>query len=466
MLDKSLLSKTILDDIITDKITWVKHRQIKQPLQSFKDKLIASDRDFYQALTQSECVFILECKKASPSKGLLRADFDVEKIALQYAPYANVISVLCDEKYFQGSLEYIKTVRDVLSQPVLCKDFIINVYQIYLARHYQADAVLLMLSVLDDETYQLLSNTAHRLNMGVLTEISNEVERQRAINLNAKVIGINNRNLRDMSIDLQRTKNLAIDLPKNTIVISESGIQNHSQIVELSQRVQGFLIGSTLMQQSNIDFACRKLIFGENKVCGLTHAQHAADAYKVGAIYGGLIFVTQSPRYINVHQARLVMLGAPLTYVGVFQNEEIKEIISIAKQLHLSVIQLHGNENATYIDSLRHQLPKDCQIWKAHGIGAILPEFQVLNVDKHLLDTRVGKQQGGCGKTFNWDLLKTLPIDKSQCILAGGLTPENASDAAKLGFSGLDFNSGVETCIGIKDPQLLAKAFSQLKKYK
>lgn len=411
-LQNSCLQDTILGDIVKDKILWVKARKIAEPLQSFKETLVNSDRDFYQALTQTDSVFILECKKASPSKGLLRADFDVQHIARQYAPYASAISVLCDEKYFQGNLEYIKKVRDVLKQPVLCKDFIVDSYQIYLARHYHADAVLLMLSVLDDETYQTLSDLAQRFNMGVLTEISNESERQRAVALNAKVIGINNRDLRDMSIDLQRTQTLALNIPEDRIIISESGIQDHSQIVKLSQYAHGFLIGSTLMAQDNIDFACRKLILGENKVCGLKHARHAADAYQAGAIYGGLIFVKKSPRYVTLNEARLVMNGAPLHYVGVFQNAEITIIIDIVKQLNLRVVQLHGDEDATYINALRSQLPAQCNIWKAHGISNSLPDFSAYDVDKHLLDTRIGTQQGGCGKTFNWDLLNALPIKK------------------------------------------------------
>ncbi|HEY5715533.1 MAG TPA: bifunctional indole-3-glycerol-phosphate synthase TrpC/phosphoribosylanthranilate isomerase TrpF, partial [Psychromonas sp.] len=235
MLNDKSLQDTILGKIVDDKIEWVEARKRKQPLISFKDKITESDRYFYTALDKPESVFILECKKASPSKGLIREKFDLDLIAGTYKNYASAISVLTDEKYFQGDFEYVSQVREQVSQPVLCKDFIIDPYQIYLARFYQADAILLMLSVLDDDAYQAYRDTAHSLNMGVLTEVSNEHELIRAIALNAQVIGINNRDLRDLSIDLTRTKKLAARIPADRIVISESGIYNHSQVKELSQ---------------------------------------------------------------------------------------------------------------------------------------------------------------------------------------------------------------------------------------
>lgn len=134
---------------------------------------------------------------------MIRDDFDPARIAAIYKHYASAISVLTDEKYFQGSFDFLPIVSQIAPQPILCKDFIIDPYQIYLARYYQADACLLMLSVLDDEQYRQLAAVAHSLEMGVLTEVSNEEELERAIALGAKVVGINNRDLRDLSIDLQ-----------------------------------------------------------------------------------------------------------------------------------------------------------------------------------------------------------------------------------------------------------------------
>lgn len=204
-------------------------------------------------------------QKASPSKGLIRDDFDPVAIAQVYQDYASAISVLTDEKYFQGDFAFLPQVSAAVHQPVLCKDFIISEYQIYLARYYQADAILLMLSVLDDSQYRQLSAVAHSLKLGVLTEVSNEEELQRAIQLEARVVGINNRDLRDLSIDLDRTRRLAPRLPEGVSVISESGIHRHAQIRELSRFADGFLIGSSLMSEPDLTLAVRRVILGKTK---------------------------------------------------------------------------------------------------------------------------------------------------------------------------------------------------------
>lgn len=251
----------------------------------------------------------------------------------------------------------------------------IDPYQVYLARHYQADAILLMLSVLSDDEYRTLANVAETLKLGVLTEVSNEAELERAIALKAKVVGINNRNLRDLSIDLDRTKQLAPRLSEDTIVISESGIYTNQQIRDLSAYANGFLIGSSLMSEDNLELAVRRVLIGENKVCGLTHANDAAAAYQSGAVYGGLIFVSASPRHVDVEQARMIMSGAPLKYVGVFQNADPEQVFKAAHALALSAVQLHGEESPEYVQHLKAELPAECEIWKAHGITDTLPEF-------------------------------------------------------------------------------------------
>ena len=141
--------------------------------------------------------------------------------------------MLTDEKYFQGKFDYLPQVR-ALSHNLYCaKIFMISEYQVYLARHYQADAILLMLSVVNDETYRILADLAHSLGMGVLTETSNEEEFERALALGAKIIGVNNRNLHDLTVDLNRvvelTQKYADRIPTDARIISESGIYNHSQ---------------------------------------------------------------------------------------------------------------------------------------------------------------------------------------------------------------------------------------------
>ena len=131
------MKATVLQKIVDDKASYLIERKAKQPLSAFIDEVQPSQRSFYNALSAKRPVFILECKKASPSKGLIREDFDPEVIAKTYAPYASAISVLTDEKYFQGNMDYLTIVSQAVKQPVLCKDFIIDSYQIYLARYYK-----------------------------------------------------------------------------------------------------------------------------------------------------------------------------------------------------------------------------------------------------------------------------------------------------------------------------------------
>lgn len=454
----------VLAKIVRDKYQWVAERKKTQPLETFQADLTPSDRSFYQALSGDKTAFIMECKKASPSKGLIRADFDLDYIASVYNKHASAISVLTDEKYFQGQFEFLPQVRNQVSQPVLCKDFMVDSYQVYLARHYSADAILLMLSVLSNEEYQTLAEVAHSLNMGVLTEVSNEEELHRAVALGAKVIGINNRNLRDLSTDLNRTKELAPtirQLAPEAVVISESGIYTHQQVRDLVDYADGFLIGSSLMAEDNLELAVRKITLGANKVCGLTHADDAAKAYQAGAVFGGLIFVKSSPRYVERENARLVMSGAPLNYVGVFQNEEVDFVLETVKELGLKAVQLHGDEDQDFVDTLRAQLDSNVEIWKAYGVRDQQPTLLTANIDRHLLDTKIGSQTGGTGLVFDWSLIG----DPSQVMLAGGITPFNAQKASQQGCLGLDLNSGVESSPGKKDATKLQQAFAAIRDY-
>ncbi len=446
----------VLANIVADKKVWLEARKRQQPLAEFQSLVEPSQRSFYHALSGSRTVFILECKKASPSKGLIREDFDPAAIAGVYRDYASAISVLTDEKYFQGDFDFLRQVSAVVTQPVLCKDFIIDPYQVYLARFHQADAILLMLSVVDDELYRQLASLAHSLGMGVLTEVISEQERARAIALGARVVGINNRDLRDLSIDLDRTRHLASQLPAGVTVISESGINRYSQVRELSHFANGFLIGSALMSEPDLNMAVRKVLLGENKVCGLTRAEDARAAFEAGAVYGGMIFVAESPRFVTPSQAADIMAGTPLNYVAVFRNAPVAEVAHIAADLALYAVQLHGNEGNDYIRELRAALPASCQIWKALDMRTHLPARDLALVDRYLLDNG-----GGSGKTFDWSLLDGQPLDN--VMLAGGLAADNCVAAAQLGCLGLDFNSGVESAPGVKDHRKLETVFQTLR---
>ncbi|EOC0123103.1 bifunctional indole-3-glycerol-phosphate synthase TrpC/phosphoribosylanthranilate isomerase TrpF [Cronobacter sakazakii] len=451
--------ETVLAKIVADKALWVEARKAQQPLASFQNDVVPSTRRFYDALQGARTVFILECKKASPSKGVIRSDFDPARIAGVYKHHASAISVLTDEKYFQGSFDFLPIVSAVAHQPVLCKDFIIDPYQIYLARFYQADACLLMLSVLDDEQYRQLAAVAHSLGMGVLTEVSNEEELERALRLEAKVVGINNRDLRDLSIDLNRTRELAPRLGHGVTVISESGIHTYGQVRELSRFANGFLIGSALMEHDDLESAVRQVLLGENKVCGLTRPQDAQSAWQAGALFGGLIFVGSSPRAVSDEQARAVIDAAPLRYVGVFRDAPVEDVVAKANAFSLAAVQLHGDEDQTYISALRASLPETTAIWKAQSVSHALPPRNLQYVDRYVLDNG----QGGTGQRFDWSLLEGQTLDN--VMLAGGLGADNCVQAAQLGCAGLDFNSGVERAPGIKDSDKLAAVFRTLRAY-
>ena len=468
---KPIDSATVLQKIVLDKAQWVKAKETEFPLSQFKENLQKSDRSFYEALakgTHQKPAYILECKKASPSKGLIRAEFNLEEIANVYKHYASAVSVLTDEKYFQGNFEFLPLVRDIVSQPVLCKDFMISEYQVYLARYYQADAILLMLSVVNDETYRVLADLAHSLGMGVLTETSNEEEFERALALGAKIIGVNNRNLHDLTVDLNRvvelTEKYANRIPADVRIISESGIYNHKQIRQLQKVAHGFLIGSSLMGNQDLNNAVRSVIFGENKVCGLTRAQDVKIVYENGALYGGLIFAEHSKRCVSLRQAQELVTAAPLRFVGVFQNQEIDFIVKIASQLQLYAVQLHGVETKAFITTLRQQLPKNTQIWKAISVNteaqSAVNFTDDLNVDRYIFDSKTANQQGGTGKTFDWSL---IPENlKHKIILAGGISPNNVEQAIQQNCLGLDLNSGVESSAGVKGEEKVRLVFEKI----
>ena len=465
------INGNVLATILNPKVEWLERMKKELPLESFKDSLKLSDRSFYSSLNAGKTRFILECKKASPSKGLIREDFSPKDIAKVYDNYAAAISVLTDEDFFQGDYKYLKEVHENSHVPVLCKDFIFDPYQVYLARYYGADAILLMLSVLTDDAYIELSTIAKNLNMGILTESSTEEEVKRALKLKAQVLGINNRNLRTLKVDLENVRTLSKLLPKGQVAISESGIYTHAEVLELSSYVKGFLVGSSLTGEPDIEKATRKLIFGENKVCGITRGKDAIYSYYAGANYNGLIFYPKSKRYVTLEKAREIIDIARTSntkqeFVGVFVNDTIEKIVEYAYILKLNVIQLHGNEDENFINKLREKLPPYTKIWKAVGIKDKYPSKEIDSYltlcDKVLLDNKNDTAFGGTGESFDWG---KISHPKDRIILAGGLNPKNLKEALKIGTIGLDLNSGVEKEPGIKDKEKIEEAFSIIKDY-
>lgn len=421
-----------------------------------------STRSLAAALAKPRASFILECKKASPSKGLIRPDFNAVSLAQTYSRYADAISVLTEPDFFQGDFNYLAAVSAAVDLPVLCKDFIVSADHIKLARHFGADAILLMLSVLDDAQYSQLAQVAAELKLDVLTEVATDDELDRALKLNAKIIGINNRNLHDLSVDPQRSITMSQRIPDGVLVVAESGYSEHDTVREAAAHVDGFLIGSALSQQTNVDQACRAIIYGEHKVCGLTNPADATVVRATGAAYGGLIFVSHSPRCVSIEQAQRVVAAEPqLAFVGVFADQPLAEVAAIANQLELAVVQLHGQEDLDYVSELRKSLSLHTKIWKAVGVDEplALPDMEV---DSFLLDNRFG----GSGEPFDWQLLTGLTEQQRQhCVLAGGLELANLDAAQRTGISRLDVNSGVEYAKGRKDAGKIIAFFAALRSY-
>lgn len=211
-------------------------------------------RDFTAALRHKIAAagpaVIAEIKKASPSKGLLRADFRPAEIAASYAKHgAACLSVLTDEQFFQGSAAYLQQARAACLLPVLRKDFMLDPYQIYQARAMGADAILLIAAALSLEQMREFEGLAHSLNMSVLVEVHDAAELELALQLNTPLLGINNRNLRSFEVNLQNTLDLLPRIPQDRIVVTESGIFKHTDVVLMrSHAVHAFLVGEAFMR--------------------------------------------------------------------------------------------------------------------------------------------------------------------------------------------------------------------------
>jgi indole-3-glycerol phosphate synthase / phosphoribosylanthranilate isomerase len=336
---------------------------------------------------------------------------------------------------------------------------VVDPYQVYEARMHGADAVLLMLSILDDRTYLRARAAADELGMGALTEVHSAAEMDRARTLGARVIGINNRNLATLTVNLATTAELARSAPPDARLIAESGIRGHGDVRRLGTVVDGFLVGTSLMRAADPDRAARRLIFGPTKVCGLSRPEDAVAAAEAGATHGGLIFAPESPRAITADQAAELVGVAPLGWTGVFVNRPVDDVALAANRLRLAAVQLHGGESSDYATRLRAKLPSECAIWRASRIPAEPIEAPRGAVDLVLLDRASPDRLGGTGQTFDWSVLASLD-DPAGFILSGGLSPDNVGRANATPIEFLDVNSGVESAPGRKDPELLTKFFA------
>jgi indole-3-glycerol phosphate synthase len=258
----------ILEKIYQDKLIEVRNDKKRLSGQEICQQikcLEVKPKDFALALKQKfaekKPAIIAEIKKASPSKGVIREDFDPVKIAKIYeANGAAAISVLTDEKYFMGKKEYLSAVRKAVSLPLLRKDFIIDPYQIWEAKLIGADCILLIMAMLDLKLAKELEDEALKIGLNVLVEVHNQKELNQALQLKTPLIGINNRNLKNLEVDINLSKKLAKLIPSDRIIICESGIKTKEDILEMQKcGINNFLIGESLMSKTNIGKALKEL---------------------------------------------------------------------------------------------------------------------------------------------------------------------------------------------------------------
>jgi indole-3-glycerol phosphate synthase len=255
--------KTILDKIVADKKEALKLAKRKTSLAELRRRIAQQKPlDFPAALRGNGLRLIAEVKKASPSKGVLCPDFKPLELAQTYAKHgAAAISVLTEEKHFQGSLEYLKVIREKVNIPLLRKDFIFEEYQVYESVAFGANAILLITAILDKKRLEALLELAASLNLACLVEVHNEEELFKALLAGAEIIGINNRDLNTFKVDTNVTRRLKMMIPSENIVVSESGINSRDDIKKMKEcKVNAVLIGEALVTAKNIPARIKELM--------------------------------------------------------------------------------------------------------------------------------------------------------------------------------------------------------------
>lgn len=515
----------ILDKIVeATKVRVAQEKEVETP-EAVKAAALALPSDtgfpFEAALRQQDFNFICEVKKASPSKGIIAEHFPYLDIAKEYeVAGAAAISVLTEPDFFKGDKKYLQEIASTVKIPVLRKDFIIDEYQIYQAKVWGASAILLICACLDVPTLTKFRELADSLGLSSLVEAHDEQEVQMAIDCGARIIGVNNRNLKDFTVDVQNSVRLRNLVQDDVIFVSESGLETPEDIQVLRDNNIGVaLMGETFMRSPN---KVKKLayLYGPTyytpkvKMCGISKVETIPAVVEAKPDYMGLVFAP-SKRQVTVDQAKILVSELHKQYanrynrdavqwsndviqvgtitdalqegtatgdahegmltstenasptlihqeaiktVGVFVNETLDNLVSIATEANLDVVQLHGDEDEAFIQSLKERT--NVEVWKAVQIrsAADAEAWIDSSADMLLFDAYHKDERGGTGEVFDWSCLDEF---ERPFMLAGGIDSTNVARAIRtVRPYGIDISSGIETD-GVKDDEKI-KAFANI----
>ena len=471
----------ILDKIVeATKIRVAQEKQVESP-EAVKAAALALPSDtgfpFEAALRQQDFNFICEVKKASPSKGIIAEHFPYLDIAKEYeVAGAAAISVLTEPDFFKGDKKYLQEIANTVKIPVLRKDFIIDEYQIYQAKVWGASAILLICACLDVPTLTKFRELADSLGLSSLVEAHDEHEVQMAIDCGARIIGVNNRNLKDFTVEVQNSVRLRNLVQDDVIFVSESGLETPEDIQVLRDNNIGVaLMGETFMRSPN---KVEKLtyLYGPTyytpkvKMCGISKVETIPAVVEAKPDYMGLVFAP-SKRQVTVEQAEILIEELHkqcinhydtkvVKTVGVFVNETLDNLVRIADTANLDAVQLHGDEDEAFIQSLKERT--NVEIWKAVQIrsAADVEKWIDSSADILLFDAYHKDERGGTGEVFDWSSLDAF---ERPFMLAGGIDSTNVARAIRTVRSyGIDISSGIETN-GVKDDEKIT-AFTKIVK--
>ena len=471
----------ILDTIVeATKIRVAQEKQVESP-EAVKAAALALPSDtgfpFEAALRQQDFNFICEVKKASPSKGIIAEHFPYLDIAKEYeVAGAAAISVLTEPDFFKGDKKYLQEIASTVKIPVLRKDFIIDEYQIYQAKVWGASAILLICACLDVPTLTKFRELADSLGLSSLVEAHDENEVQMAIDCGARIIGVNNRNLKDFTVDVQNSVRLRNLVQDDVIFVSESGLETPEDIQVLRDNNIGVaLMGETFMRSRN---KVEKLayLYGPTyytpkvKMCGISKVETIPAVVEAKPDYMGLVFAP-SKRQVTVEQAEILVEELHkqcinhydtkvVKTVGVFVNETLDNLVRIADTANLDAVQLHGDEDEAFIQAFKEKT--DVEVWKAVQIrsAADAEAWIDSSADMLLFDAYHKDERGGTGEVFDWSSLDAF---ERPFMLAGGIDSTNVARAIRtVRPYGIDISSGIETN-GVKDDEKIT-AFTKIVK--